>query len=122
MKENYLMQEAEAVKVRMQKYLITSGYNFEGRIIESYHGPVAGDALGGVFVTALLTPVGKYPAFCEDKQMDGMEIVRCAAIDRLLNKVDSFGANGVIGLSWQYTVLGKEALLVTATGTAVTVK
>lgn len=104
---------------KMASFFITSGYSFEGHHITEYYAPVCGESLVGALVGIAIFPPNKINQYAYLDHFSAIETARYSAIDRLLDRAAEFGANAVIGFSFQYTVVGKDALLVFASGTAV---
>ncbi|GLQ34255.1 hypothetical protein GCM10007939_05380 [Amylibacter marinus] len=103
--------------------IITTTLSVEGATIEKYHGVIAGEVIMGANVVrdvlASLTDFfgGRSRAY-EAKLNDA----RNAALQELEERATNLGANAVVGIDLKYEVVGKSMLMVSATGTAVTVK
>lgn len=104
--------------------LITTTPNVEGRRIVAYHGIVSGEAILGAnvfrdFFASIRDFVGGRSGAYERVLGDA----RRAAIDEMAGEAQRLGGNAVIGVDLDYGALGSSdsMLMVTATGTAVTI-
>lgn len=122
-KEGAVLADIQETVEKMKSFLLTTGYNFEGHSIQKYHGPICAEAIIGAVVGTAAVPAGTALSFSDalGKQADGMDSGRYAAMSRLLEKAKELGANGIIGIAYQYVVVDKNSLLVMISGTAVTV-
>ena len=98
--------------------------NIEGQKIKDYHGIVVGEAVMGANILK--------DAFAKVRDVVGGHVkgyekvlhkARESALEDLTQAAEKLGANAVLGIDFDYEFLGKDntILLVTATGTAVTV-
>ncbi len=103
--------------------IVTTTNTIEGHKIMAYHGIVVGEAIMGanVFrdVFAQITDIvgGRSGAY-ESKLQDA----RDTALSELQGRAAAFGANAVVGVDLDYEVVGQSMLMVSASGTAVTVE
>ena len=105
--------------------IVTTTPSIEGRRITAYHGVVTGETIMGAnFIRDLLASItdfvgGRSGAY-EAKLQEGREI----ALREIQRRVVRLGGNAVVGVDLDYEVLGKTGsmLMVSATGTAVTVE
>ena len=103
--------------------LMTTTPNIEGHEIVTYHGIVTGEAIMGANVVrdlfASITDVigGRSGAY-EEKLQDARNI----AFKELSQHATRWGANAVVGIDLDYEVVGNSMLMVTASGTAVTIR
>jgi uncharacterized protein YbjQ (UPF0145 family) len=101
--------------------IITTTHTVEGRPVQAYHGLVVGEAIMGANVVrdvfARITDVigGRSGAY-EQKLKDA----RDAATAHLEEQAAAMGANAVIGVDLDYEVVGDSMLMVSISGTAVT--
>lgn len=102
--------------------IVTTTPSIEGKTITSYHGVVVGEAIMGanIFrdVFARVTDIvggrsGAYEAKLEE--------ARYTALKELEERAASAGGNAVVGVDLDYEVVGDSMLMVSASGTAVTI-
>jgi len=102
--------------------IVTTTPTIEGRPIATYHGIVVGEAIMGANVVrdifAQVTDIigGRSGAY-ESKLQDA----RATALGELEDRARALGANAVVGVDLDYEVVGQSMLMVSASGTAVTV-
>lgn len=102
--------------------IVTTTPSIEGKSIREYHGIVVGEAIMGanIFrdVFARVTDIvgGRSGAY-ESKLQDA----RDTALRELQERAVAAGANAVVGVDLDYEVVGESMLMVSASGTAVTV-
>jgi uncharacterized protein YbjQ (UPF0145 family) len=101
--------------------IITTTSNIEGRRIVNYHGIVVGEAIMGAnvvrdFFASVTDIVGGRSGAYESKLQDAREV----ALKEMQDRAARLGANAVVGVDLDYEVLGQSMLMVSASGTAVT--
>lgn len=102
--------------------ILTTTPNIEGSKIVRYHGIVTGEAIMGANVVrdlfASITDVigGRSGAY-EEKLQDAREV----ATQELEARAARLGANAVVGVDIDYEVVGQSMLMVSVSGTAVTI-
>ena len=104
--------------------LITTTPNVEGHRITAYHGIVSGEAILGAnvfrdFFASIRDFVGGRSGAYERVLGDARE----AALNEMAESARRLGGNAVIGVDIDYGAIGasESMLMVTATGTAVTI-
>lgn len=102
--------------------IVTTTPSIEGRPIATYHGIVVGEAIMGANVVrdifAQVTDIiGDRSGAYESKLQDA----RATALGELEDRARELGANAVVGVDLDYEVVGQSMLMVSASGTAVTV-
>jgi uncharacterized protein YbjQ (UPF0145 family) len=104
--------------------LITTTPNVEGHRITAYHGIVSGEAILGAnvfrdFFASVRDFVGGRSGAYERVLGDARE----AALNEMAESARRLGGNAVIGVDLDYGAIGasESMLMVTATGTAVTI-
>ena len=102
--------------------IITTTMHVENRPVQEYKGVVFGEVVEGRnfvkdFMSGIRDIVGGRSASYEDSLMKA----RQAALDEMAKRAKDIGANGVIGVSFEYNTLGQNGgmLMITCTGTAV---
>ena len=102
--------------------IITTTMHIENRPVQEYKGVVFGEVVEGRnfvkdFMSGIRDIVGGRSASYEDSLMKA----RQAALDEMAKRAKDLGANGVIGVSFEYNTLGQNGgmLMITCTGTAV---
>lgn len=103
---------------------LTTTPTIEGKKITAYHGIVAGEAILGAnvfrdFFASIRDLVGGRTQSYERVLADA----RAMAFEDLQKAAEELGANAVVGIDIDYETIGQGAsmLMVTASGTAVTV-
>ena len=104
--------------------ILTTTPNVEGYPVKSYLGLVCGEVISGVDfvkdITAGLTIFfGGRSGSYEKELIEARE----QAVDEMAQRAAQMGANAIIGIDIDYEVLGQggNMLMVTASGTAVTI-
>ncbi|WP_420344069.1 heavy metal-binding domain-containing protein [Paenirhodobacter sp.] len=103
--------------------ILTTTPSVEGRRITAYHGIVVGEAIMGANIVrdlfARVTDIvgGRSGAY-EAKLQDARDV----ALGELEQRAARLGANAVVGVDLDYEVVGDSMLMVSASGTAVTVE
>ena len=105
--------------------LITTTSTLQNREIADYHGIVTGEAILGANIfkdlfAGIRDIVGGRSGAYEEELMRAREI----AMEEMQARAERLGANGVIGVDIDYETVGQNGsmLMVSATGTAVTVR
>ena len=101
--------------------IVTTTPTIEGRPIAQYHGIVVGEAIMGANVmrdlfASITDIVGGRSGAYESKLQDARE----TALRELQDRARAMGANAVVGVDLDYEVVGQSMLMVSASGTAVT--
>ncbi|HET7409010.1 MAG TPA: YbjQ family protein [Paracoccaceae bacterium] len=102
--------------------ILTTTGNVEGHRVTGYHGIVVGEAIMGAnvirdFFASITDVVGGRSGAYESK----LEEARETALRELGERATRLGANAVIGIDLDYEVVGESMLMVSASGTAVTI-
>ena len=105
--------------------LITTTNTLQGREISDYKGIVTGEAILGANIfkdlfAGIRDIVGGRSGAYEEELMKAREI----ALDEMQQRAAQLGANAVIGVDLDYETVGQNGsmLMVSATGTAVTIR
>ncbi|PWE30721.1 heavy metal-binding domain-containing protein [Pararhodobacter marinus] len=101
--------------------IVTTTPNVEGRPIRAYHGIVVGEAIVGAnvvrdFFARVTDVIGGRSGAYESKLQDAREI----ALQEMQDRAARLGGNAVVGVDLDYEVVGDSMLMVSASGTAVT--
>lgn len=105
--------------------IITTTPTIEGRQIVEYHGVVFGEVITGInFVKDFFAGIRNIVGGRSNSYEDELNNARTNAMRELENRAQRLGANAVVGVDIDYEVLGNNngMLMVTASGTAVTVR
>ncbi len=104
--------------------ILTTTSNVDGRQVTRYHGIVTSEVILGANIfrdlfAGIRDIVGGRSGSYEKPLRDA----RRTALDELEAEARDLGANGVIGIDFDYEVIGKNGsmLMVSASGTAVTI-
>ena len=104
--------------------ILTTTPTIEGKQITNYHGIVFGEVIAGVnFVRDFFAGVRNIVGGRSSSYEDELTQARDAAMRDMEQRALEMGANAVVGIDLDYEVLGENngMLMVTASGTAVTV-
>ncbi len=105
--------------------IITTTPTVEGRQITEYHGVVFGEVITGInFVKDFFAGIRNIVGGRSNSYEEELNNARTNAMRELENRAQRLGANAVVGVDIDYEVLGTNngMLMVTASGTAVTVR
>lgn len=104
--------------------IVTTTPAVEGYRITGYYGIVFGEVITGInflkdFGAGIRNLVGGRSAGYEEELM----VARTQALEELQQRAAALGAHAIVGVDMDYEVLGQgNMLMVTASGTAVTVE
>lgn len=103
--------------------IITTTNVIEGRKVKTYHGLVSGEAILGAnifkdFFAGIRDIVGGRSAAYEKELRRAKDI----ALKEMADEARKQGANAVIGVDLDYETIGQSMLMVSASGTAVTLE
>ncbi|WP_424974597.1 heavy metal-binding domain-containing protein [Dinoroseobacter sp. S124A] len=101
--------------------IVTTTNSVEGHRITAYHGVVVGEAIMGAnvvrdFFAGITDIVGGRSGAYEAKLQDARDV----AMRELEERARRAGGNAVVGVDLDYEVVGDSMLMVSASGTAVT--
>ena len=102
--------------------IVTTTPTIEGHPVKTYHGIVVGEAIMGAnvvrdFFASITDFVGGRSGAYESKLQDAREV----ALQEMQDRAAQMGANAVVGVDLDYEVIGESMLMVSASGTAVTI-
>ena len=105
------------------RMLIVTTPQLEGRRITKYYGVVSGEAILGAnifrdFFAGIRDIVGGRSAAYEKVLRDSKQ----TALDEMAVDARKLGANAIVGVDLDYETIGGTMLMVSASGTAVTVE
>jgi uncharacterized protein YbjQ (UPF0145 family) len=106
--------------------LVITTHNIEGKRITQYHGMVSGEAILGAnifkdFFAGIRDIVGGRSAAYEKELRKAKDL----AISEMMDAARTHGANAIVGVDLDYETIGGgggNMLMVSASGTAVTVE
>lgn len=105
--------------------ILTTTPTIEGKSIKQYHGIVTGEVIVGAnlfkdFLASIRDLVGGRSGAYERVLRDAKD----KALQEIIERAQSVGANAIVGIDLDYETLGANGsmLMVTASGTAVTVE
>ena len=105
--------------------IITTTPSVEGRQITEYHGVVFGEVITGInFVKDFFAGIRNIVGGRSNSYEEELNTARTNAMRELESRAQRLGANAVVGVDIDYEVLGANngMLMVTASGTAVTIR
>lgn len=105
--------------------IITTTPTVEGRQIAEYHGVVFGEVITGInFVKDFFAGIRNIVGGRSNSYEEELNTARTNAMRELESRAQRLGANAVVGVDIDYEVLGTNngMLMVTASGTAVTIR
>lgn len=102
--------------------ILTTTNTIEGRSISAYKGIVVGEAIMGAnivrdFFASVTDVIGGRSGAYESKLQDA----RTEAMAEIEERAAALGANAVVGIDLDYEVIGDSMLMVSVSGTAVTI-
>ncbi|MFK7745324.1 MAG: heavy metal-binding domain-containing protein [Roseobacter sp.] len=103
--------------------ILTTTNGVEGRTIAEYRGIVVGEAIMGAnivrdFFASVTDVIGGRSGAYESKLQDA----RTEAMAEIEERAAALGANAVVGIDLDYEVIGDSMLMVSVSGTAVTLR
>ena len=103
--------------------IVTTTHSIEGRPILEYHGVVVGEVIMGANIVrdlfaGITDIVGGRSGAYEQK----LDEARREAMREIEERAVALGANAVVGVDIDYEVVGNSMLMVSVSGTAVSVK
>ena len=103
--------------------IVTTTHSVEGRPILDYHGVVVGEVIMGANIVrdlfaGITDIVGGRSGAYEQK----LDEARREAMREIEERAVALGANAVVGVDIDYEVVGNSMLMVSVSGTAVSVK
>lgn len=105
--------------------IITTTGGIEGREIADYKGIVFGEVITGInFLKDIGAGLRNFFGGRSKGYEDEMINARNQALDEMQQRAVQCGANAVVGVKFDYEVLGSDngMLMITASGTAVTLR
>lgn len=105
--------------------IITTTPTIEGRQIVEYHGVIFGEVISGInFVKDFFAGIRNIVGGRSNSYEEELTKARTNALRELEERAQRLGANAVVGVDIDYEVLGNDngMLMVTASGTAVTIR
>ena len=101
----------------------TSGFNFEGYSITDYLGIESGEIVMGTgFASEFSAGMNDIFGSTSGMMGDKLHEAKKQALFMLVKNCRNLGANAVIGIDYDITTIGKNMLVVLASGTAVSIK
>jgi uncharacterized protein YbjQ (UPF0145 family) len=103
--------------------VVTTTPQVEGRRVLAYHGVVSGEAiLGANVLRDLFASIRDWVGGRSGSYEKVLRSARDSALEEMADEARRLGANAVIGVDLDYGAIGagESMLMVTATGTAVT--
>lgn len=102
--------------------IVTTTNSIEGHRITAYRGIVVGEAIMGANVVrdifaGITDIIGGRSGAYESKLQDARDV----ALRELEQKAAMLGADAVVGVDLDYEIVGQSMLMVSASGTAVTI-
>lgn len=104
----------------LERIFITTGYNFQGYDITKYLGVLSGDVVIGTgMLTEISASLSDFLGLNSEKFAMKMEEGKNIATKKLLKKALTLGADGVIGIDFDYITFSNNMIGVSVNGTAV---
>lgn len=104
----------------LERIFITTGYNFQGYDITKYLGVLSGDVVIGTgMLTEISASLSDFLGLNSEKFAIKMEEGKNLATKKLLKKALTLGADGVIGIDFDYITFSNNMIGVSVNGTAV---
>jgi len=103
--------------------IVTTTPTVEGHVIKAYHGIVCGEAiLGANIVRDLFASITDIVGGRSAAYEYALGRARKIALEEAQSEAASLGANAVIGVDIDYEVIRQGMLMVSVSGTAVTIE
>ena len=105
--------------------ILTTTPTIEGHQIVEYHGVVFGEVISGInFVKDFFAGIRNVLGGRSGSYEEELTKARTNAMNEMEQRAARMGANAVVGVDIDYEVLGNDngMLMVTASGTAVTIR
>ncbi|MEG0238988.1 putative heavy metal-binding protein [Anaerorhabdus sp.] len=105
--------------------IVTTTNSIEGKSVKAYHGIVFGEVITGVnFIKDIGAGFRNFFGGRSEGYESELIEARLEALEELKRNATKLGANAVLAIDFDYEVLGADnaMLMVTASGTAVTVE
>ena len=107
----------------MAEMIMTTTNAIEGHSVTRYYGIVTGEAIMGANIVrdifaSITDIVGGRSGAYETKLQEARDI----AINEMRDRASRMGANAIIGIDLDYEVVREGMLMVSASGTAVTIQ
>ncbi len=103
--------------------IITTTPTIEGHHITTYHGVVCGEVVSGInFVKDMFAGIRDFVGGRSNSYENEVTKSRDNALREMTQRAEKMGANAVVGVDIDYEVLGNSMLMITASGTAVTIQ
>ena len=110
----------------IQSVIITTGPTVEGYRITSYQGIIFDETITGIGLKTAVKGLGDMFASLSGEQLYAVNQrifeLKNALIERMKIKAVAAGANAIIGFSFESTLPGSGAVMVSASGTAVRIE
>lgn len=101
----------------------TTTPSIEGHRITAYHGIVVGEAiLGANIVRDLFAGITDIIGGRSGAYEQSLQEARETALSELADRANAAGGNAVVGIDLDYEVVGQSMLMVSASGTSVSVE
>lgn len=112
-----------AYKQLSRNFKTTTGYDFQGYVIENYLGIVSGEVvLGTGFISEFTANLSDLFGTYSNTFSEKMRSVKEEALNVLTKNAMMKGANAIIGVDFDYLTFSNNILGVSANGTAVVIK
>lgn len=122
-RQKRLIEMEKENKEKLQEMLDTTGYNFEGHHITSYNGVISAEyAVGTTFFNELLIEFAHETEHESTIYSSKLSKAKDEALLRLKYKAIHRNSNGIIGIDFDIYTLKDNTIIVSVTGTAVTVE
>ena len=105
--------------------LITTTPTIEGKRIVAYRGIVFGEVIQGInFIKDFGAGLSNFFGGRSAEYEEELVMSREKALEEMMRRADQSGANAIVGVDFDYEVLGSDngMLMVTVSGTAVIVE
>ena len=113
----YAMMEAK------KAFLLTTGYSFDGYQIKEYLNIVHGEiCLGTGFLSEVSLGLNDMFGTASDKFSEKIAEAKSVAERQLVDNAYIRGANAIIGVDYDISIIGNNAIMVSTNGTAVKIE
>ncbi|HHU74093.1 MAG TPA: YbjQ family protein [Clostridiales bacterium] len=117
------IQEKNKLNKLIKEHLITSGYNFEGYIIDKYLGIVSGEVVIGTGIISEIKASFSDAFGIESNSFEKkLEEAKSLSLEKLIYKSVLLGGNAIIGVDFDYIIFANNMIGISINGTSVIIK
>ncbi|NSW54300.1 MAG: heavy metal-binding domain-containing protein [Anaerolineae bacterium] len=126
--ENLTEEEIKMYKKRqlVNSMLLTTGFDFQGYKITAYHDVIFDELIAGMGILTSLKSIGNSFASLTGEELSALSErlneLKTTLKDRVIRKAIDMGANALLGIDFESSVINSGTIMVSITATAVTIE